>query len=255
MARGIAVEELVREYSSYEQAVHAISKQVEQGLLVPVKSSGTNGKRPALYQRYQKVRVSRDKSALRKEILEKILPPCSPSFYLSHPGQFEKDRNVIETLCAYLNDPATPERLQAQVSLNERSFEIFQDEKLLQEKGLRILDNLQLDLASLACYETSEPLGVFSLGLETGQNVLFCENLDPYVSMQKCMEQVDAAAGTILGMPVTTLIYGAGHRVERGIRDLARSAMGKVLSCANTLYYWGIWIMRGSVFMKVCRNG
>lgn len=228
---GQKTEELIRRFSDYEEGVQWIEKQVEQGKLAPVKASGFNGKRPPLYNRYRKVTVKKDYSELRREIDLLIEPPLSTEFYRKHPSQFEQDRPLIVALQNWLNEhPAIPEA----VSLNERSFDIFGQEKLLKEKGLRVCQNLNLAAERLGFYETVEPFSSYSIKEEPGP-LLVVENLDPFVSIRNLLIQRQP----ILGEWINTVGYGGGKRIEKMFLDLLRFGSDALKASANTVYYWG----------------
>lgn len=186
-SRGIPVEDLIAPFESYTKGAAWLEKQVEKGLYKPVRASGSNGKHPPLYRRYLKqtpvTEERREKDlALKTELMTKILPPLSVSFYLNHLRQYEKDRQTVLALNAWLQKP---ENCSAPLlPCNERSFSIFQDEKLLQSEGLRIIGNLGLTEADFRFFSTMEPLGFFSSHSGVKQTILVCENLDTFVSVR-----------------------------------------------------------------------
>lgn len=232
--RGVPVETLMNSRLGYAENAERIESLVRQGRLEPVKSSGLNGKRPALYQRYVCCRPKRDKAAWIQRVDQLIEPPLSAAFYKSHLVQFEKDEPVIKALQAWLNDHPDESELEC-ISLNERSFEIFGQEKLLGSTGLRVLGNLKVDPERLCFYTTDIPLSVWSLSRKKG-NILIVENLDPFVSIRSLLME---GQKTILGFPVNTIGYGAGHGIERSFRDLLVFGDPVLRESLETVYYWG----------------
>lgn len=228
---GIPVEELISKFETYQQGIDYIEKQVAANKLVPVKSSGFNGKRPPLYQRYRKVKPKVDHTPLVIQADRTIHPPLSAAFYKKHPAQFEQDQPMIYALQNWLADHSACEP----VSCNERSFEIFGQEKILARHGERLCKNLGLDLEKLAFYQTCEPLSVVSRSNEPG-NLLIVENLDPFVSIRNLIHQNQPA---ILGFPIQSVAYGGGRRIESTFMDLLQFGTESQKQSLTTVYYWG----------------
>lgn len=229
---GIPVEELIAKFDTYQQGVDFIEKQVTAGKLAPVKSSGFNGKRPPLYQRYRKIKPKIDHTPLVIQADRTIHPPLSAAFYKKHPAQFEQDQFMIYALQDWLD--AHPDFCE-KISCNERSFEIFGQEKVLARHGERLCKNLSLDISRLAFYQTCEPLFVVSKSSAPG-NLLIVENLDPFVSIRNLLQQKQP---TVLGFPIQSVAYGAGRRIESTFMDLLQFGSDSQKQSLNPVYYWG----------------
>ncbi len=229
---GTPVEELIAKFDTYMEGVAYIEKQVAMGKLAPVKSSGFNGKRPPLYQRYRKIKPKKDLSPLIIQADRTIQPPLSAAFYKKHPALFEQDQAMIYALQDWLVDHPVPPEM---VSCNERSFEIFGQEKLLAKHGERLCKNLGVDPAWLAYYQTYEPLSVVSKSNEPG-NLLIVENLDPFVSIRNLLQNQKS---TILGFPLQSVAYGAGRRIESTFMDLLQFGSKSLKQSLDPVYYWG----------------
>ncbi|MFA9465639.1 MAG: Wadjet anti-phage system protein JetD domain-containing protein [Velocimicrobium sp.] len=232
----ITVEELQKFYhiEEYPQLVERINLLIDNGLIEPIKSSKLNGKKPGLYRAY---RVLQDKSVFepwRKEI-QFLAPEVNSSFYLGHLDQYENDRNYIQKLNQYFIK--SKEKLDNEVSINERSFEIFGREKfLLKEGGIRILHNLGLEIADLNCYKTSQPLAYYSHRKNTGQIMLIIENKDTFFSMRKyLLEGNERIFDTLIG----TLIYGGGKGIYRSLSDFDVCVEPYMRSVENHILYFG----------------
>ena len=73
--------------NSYEEMAETIRCYVEEGFLLPVKSSGLNGRRPALYNKYKILKPEKD----HRESFEKIKllhGRFDHQYYLTHPEQY-----------------------------------------------------------------------------------------------------------------------------------------------------------------------
>lgn len=228
----IDVEDLLKPYENYADGWSFVNDQVNQGLLIPVKNSGSNGMKPPLYQRYRRPAVKKDNRQLLLQLKQEVLPPLSVSHYRTHLAQFEKDRPMILQLQAWLADHPEP---PAAASVNERSFEIFHQEKVLACHGQRLLKNLKIHWDRLQVYETCEPVSSYSASRTPGP-ILIVENLDPFVTVRRLLME---GQKTICGMPVSTVVYGAGKNIVRTFRDLLEFGPAEIQASLDQVYYWG----------------
>lgn len=227
----------------YNQLAEYIYNQMESGCLKPVKSHGTNGKKPALYKDYHIPEQKPDYSGYLEEIRYRLSSRIDISYYLAHPQQYVRERKEVLALSRFLDKEQ--DKLSSPVSLNERSFQIWGREKFLssQDKrkqgevtGKRVLRHTGICLEQLNVYETTEPLAYYCVSRRVPQNILIVENKDTFYSMRRHLTQ---GAAVILGMPVETLIYGAGNVILKSFRDCSLSVEPYVQDAKNQLYYFG----------------
>lgn len=233
----ILLEELLEscQTDSYEEQYHYIMDLLEQGCIRPVKSAGTNGKKPALHCSYWKVEQKKDYSALEDELKYQLHPMISVDYYLSHLENYERDRDFVLLLNRYLREKRA--QLSYTESLNERSFEIWQREKFLtKEQGRKIIGRCGLDIVFLNVYETAEPLAYYVHTRQTPQNLLILENKDTFYSMRR---HLLGGGERILGERVGTLIYGAGKRILRSFGDFEFCVEPYMRNPENRIFYFG----------------
>lgn len=232
----ITLDELQKFYQieEYPQLVERVNQLIDKGFIEPIKSSKLNGKRPSLYLAY---RVLRDKSVYEpwRNELKYLVPELNGLYYVSHLEQYEKDREYIQKLNQYFIK--SKDKLGNEVSINERSFEIFGREKfLLKEGGIRILHNLGVEIADLNCYKTSQPLAYYSHRKNTGQIMLIIENKDTFFSMRKhLLEGNDQIFDTSIG----TLIYGGGKGIYGSLSDFDECVEPYMRAADNQILYFG----------------
>lgn len=233
----ISLENLFAKYRdmTYEEMYDHIREQLKAGALKPVKASGTNGKTPALYREYWIVEVKKDYSALEEELKYGLSHLLSVDYYLAHPEVYEQDRQWVLMLNTYLlhRRPA----LKHRESVNERSFEIWNQEKFLTKgPGKKILKRCGLDMEFLNIYETGEPLAYYSHTRATPQNLLILENKDTFFSMRQHLLEGNTR---ILDVDMGTLIYGGGKRIRQSFKDFEICVEPYMKESANTIYYFG----------------
>ena len=208
---------------------------LEVGKLKPVKSSGKNGKKPALYLEYWLVDEQKDYSDLEQELLYETDIGISIDYYLHNLAVYAKERDAVRQLHNFLQKHR--ELLQTSVSYNERSLQIWGYEKFVtQGNGKTILKHCGLDLAFLNCYSTTEPFAYFTFTRKTPQRLLIIENKDTFFSMRR---HILAGNSTIFGEEFGTLIYGAGKRVISSFQQFALSAEPYMLDENNEFVYFG----------------
>ena len=234
----ISLETLMKRHPNdeYEQQYAYIMRLLAEGTLKPVKSAGTNGRKPALCLSYW-VKEEADESLkeLEEELKFRLVPLIATDYYLSHLKEYQKDREWVLRLNQYL--ASNREQLQQQESLNERSFEIWNREKFLtREQGAKILRRCGLMQDFLNTYETAEPIAYYCHSRQVPQNMLVLENKDTFFSMRKFLLQGN---GRIFGEQIGTLIYGGGKRVIKSFEDFESSVEPYMAAEENKIYYFG----------------
>lgn len=235
--KGISLEDLLasKQQSSYMQQYDYIMELLEAGKIKPVKASKKNGKKPALYQRYWLLDEEEDYEELLEELRYHLLPAISIDYYLAHPKVYREERLWVLLLDAYLRE--SKDRLLAAESVNERSFEIWGQEKFLKEgPGFKILKHCGLEPEILHTYETAEPLAYYSHTREVPQKLLILENKDTFYSMRRHLLE---GHSKILGEAIGTLIYGGGKRILRSYRDLEFCVEPYMRDAQNEILYFG----------------
>ena len=232
---------------SYEQICVYIYEQIKTGGLKPVKASGTNGKKPALYQQYWIADTDDDcrsnerlysEYLYEEELNYKMSTHISSDYYLRHLPQYHADREWVLQLNQYFFD--LKEKEPVPVSKNERSFQIWGREKFLQqEQGKKILKRCGVPASSLHFYETSEPLAYYSMHRQTPQNLLILENKDTFYSMRRHLLDQQYHKKEIFGVLFGTLIYGAGKGILRSFQDFSFCVEPYMQAEGNRIYYFG----------------
>lgn len=226
MKNEVTAEKLLSKYTDYREGAAAITRMIVQNKLIPILASGTNGKNPPLYKRYR-YPLKEVENKFDAELFALKFPLYfDPSWYLSHRVQLEKDAWAIEKLISFLEkDPD----LSRPVSDNERSFQIFGQEKYLVKTGKRILENLNYDPALLNTYETYEPITYFYAQIESSF-LLILENLDPFVSCRRILIEKKLPG---------ILVYGVGKKIIRNFQDLPKSDIPWIRNSLAFILYLG----------------
>ncbi|MCB2288286.1 DUF2220 domain-containing protein [Clostridium sp. CS001] len=221
--------------SDYMELVNVMTSLVNEEVILPIKSSKLNGKKPALYNRYNIVDAKEDNSKFALELSYGINIQLDKTYYMKNIDKYKEDMGFILSLSRFLDEKV--ELLNTQVSANERSFQIWGREKFLnKEGGKRILKNLNLSEEFLNIYDTTQPLAYYSYSKNSPQKILILENKDTFYSMRKHLIN---GGSKIFGEEISTLIYGGGKNIYKTFKDFELCVEPYLLHKDNEILYLG----------------
>lgn len=242
------LESLLRTGSDAELC-NLVSDAVNSGILTPVKSSGTNGNKAYPLCLKYRITIAEDYSDALPEIAM-LHPAINKSGYLNaKPEMYVKFRAQLQKLNTYLF------RAQSKVSVSkkERSFEIFGEEKQLEDSAFRgLLDRLGLTSDALHYYETPECcFNDYIPQRKDRMILLILENKDIWFNIRRRM--YEDGAFEILGTRIDGAVYGSGNRVsEAG----ALSEYTRFMGTDTVEYlYWGDIDRAGlNIYLSLVKN-
>lgn len=233
----VSLEELEKLYkvNDYLKLKDIIIELIDTEQIKPIKASGLNGKKPALFTMYRIIAKKEIRSDIIDELNYKLHPLLQLEYYYKNVDIYEIDREYITKLSEFLKN--NKEQLNTRVSLNERSFQIWQKEKYLKNGGgKKLLSNLGLEISYLNTYDTNEPLAYYSQHKSTPQNILILENADTFYSFR---EYLIKKQDKILGIDIGTLIYGRGKGIIKSFSEFDLIAEPYLLNKNNQILYFG----------------
>jgi hypothetical protein len=203
------------------------------GILKPVLSSGLNGLNPSLYVKYHINPPVADYSAQLREI-KALHHAIRIDKYLCSPKKYLEVKSLIYPLSEYLK--AHSNELSEEMSENERAYEIWHNEKILDDpKNLSALNDVGV-LSMLNVYPAPEPFFKYQVATSPS-NVLVIENKDTWFSVGKIMSENQNKV-SLFDIPLEYVVYGEGRKASRKGSGLQKY----LLMDANfngTVYYWG----------------
>ena len=210
-----------------------VSNAVSAGLLSPVKSSGMSGNKA--YPLYLKYRISiHEDFSEALSCIVMLHPAMTKTGYLeTHPESYLRYRAQLEKLSSYLfrSQDKVP------VSRKERSFEIFGEEKQLEDRAfMRELNHIGLTAEALGYYETPEYCFNDYIPERKGHMILLIlENKDIWFNIRRRMYEDRACR--LWNTSVDGAVYGCGNRIsEAG----ALTEYTAFLGSGEVKYlYWG----------------
>ena len=220
--------------SSDEELFEIISALSEKQILFPIKSSKTNGNR--LYPIYLKYKVSLPQDTYESELKEisALHPLLQSNGYLqSKPEEYKKYRFLLQKLDRYLFCRSVNE---ISISRKERSFEIFDEEKALDDKTFcALLERIGITPNALAFYDTPEYcFNDYIPDRKAQMTLLICENKDIWFNIRRMMFENNAT--NIFDAHIDGVVYGCGNKVS-GISAL--TSYTEFIGSEVKYLYWG----------------
>ena len=197
----------------YRLFQHVVEKLVDDGMLVPVKSAGLNGRLPPLFNKYRLKKPKEDFSGYY-EFIRQLNPALNISGYMKRPALYKKHWEIVEGLSRYLWYSA--KLLEEVMSRKERAFSVWGREKLLDDHFALVREVLQyngLGENFLNYYDTPEPFFEYVHARPEHMTVLILENKDTWFTFRKLMQ--DTGKGAIAGTMVDVLLYGEGNKIAK----------------------------------------
>ncbi len=192
----------------YRDFVISIKSLIADNMLEEIKSSPWNGQNPPLKKKYKVIKSIKEDKEITKEILT-LVHPIDMKYYLHHQEEYREDREYILIINEFFKK--IPVEM---ISVNERSYELFNDEKFLKNssekrtKGEKILKNLCLTCENLYCYTTQEPFFCFiNKNHKDEKNILIIENKDTFWSFKNLIFDMEST------LDIYMIIYGEGNKI------------------------------------------
>lgn len=230
----ITSDELKKLYKANESSdlYPIVQELLKNGNLVPIKNSGTNGNKN--YPLHMKYRIVTDYQNEIEEI-SVLHPKLQEKEYLkNHPDKYIKYREAFQLLNTYLFQD---NNLTVSISKKERSFEIFHEEKMLENSELlNILFKIGLNYKSLAFYETPEYcFHDYIRCKKDAMNILILENKDIWFNLRRIMFENNFSV--LFKTKLDGVLYGEGKKIAGSD---ALNQYGAFLNCNDIqFFYWG----------------
>ena len=218
--------------NDYADFASTINSLVDDKVLEPIIRSGTNGMNPPLYQRYRIIRDTDTDPAINAEI-DSLSLYIDNSKFLTDTKKYTHHRDMIQRLDRFLK--ANEELLLSPLSENERAYQIWGDEKLLDDSNnIRLLKECGI-WEKLNTYPTPEPFFSYNTSTEIN-DILVIENKDTWFSLRRLM--IECGFCTVFGKNIDCIIYGEGNKITKTGYSLTKFLETEVRYTGN-IWYWG----------------
>lgn len=245
--------ELERIFStSQDEVLYPLIQKLEQdGYLQPISTAKTNGNR--LYPIHLKYKITIPEETFEEELkeIEKLHPALQRGGYFRRKiAEYRQYQKQFQELDRYLfQQKETP----IPVSRKERSFEIFSEEKQLDQKPFcGILEKLGFNQTVLAFYDTPEYcFNDFIPERKDAITLLICENKDIWFNIRRRM--FEDHASEIFETHIDGVVFGCGNKISQ--KDALTSYTAFMGGADVTYLYWGDIDRAGfNIYLSACRN-
>lgn len=198
---------------TYEQFAEQIIELEQRNVLIPVKATGYNGKQPPLANSYKvnKMYVRQSLQQQVKQLKKTLHPAIWVEYYLTKTtAELEQDLQALQQLHQYLDVNGFP---TTRALAQERSFDIFKDEKWIIDKGgKKFLEKLKVwDLLEIWPIADPVSFAINPTKLTMQQpKLLIVENKATFYSLLPALKDSD----------FTALLYGQGNAINGTIQVL-----------------------------------
>ena len=207
-------------------------KLCDENIIEPIKSKETNGMTPPLKNKYRKIQGNSDSKGIIIEMMKFNNKIDMSKYYLNNHKAFIKDRESILIINEYLNNPS-----KTLLTINERSWELFKDEKFLKNpskksNGETLLQNLGLKYEDLNCYYAYEPFIFFNkpeFNNKQEREILIIENKDTFWSFHNLLFDSPSS------LDIDMLIYGEGNKINSSFQYSEKLK----ISSKDKIWYFG----------------
>ncbi|MEH7492047.1 Wadjet anti-phage system protein JetD domain-containing protein [Neobacillus niacini] len=227
--------------NGYRYFVQIMNELTDEGMVSPVKKSPLNGRRPSLHSEWWLEKASFENQWSDMQVLA-VSDELNLTKYRQHPEwQSDVEWQHIQSIYTFLKQK---ERFNW-VTREERSFQLFGEEKFLSNAGATLLQRLQLSLDNLKARVYGEPFAFWPApngDIRNAKSVLIVENQSFYHTCRLLMN----SGKDIIGIHPDLLIYGEGKKIEKSFNFLHDITSSHDL----TIYYagdidpegWGIYV-------------
>lgn len=242
----ITLEELSKFDTDSDNLYRQIKELTDKGVLVPIKSSGTNGnQKNPLFMRYT-------------VCIEKTIQVSPDEIYALHP-RLSANGYLLRNRMQYFNNKAflcrlsewlTIHNVNDMMSRRERSFSIFGEEKEL-DNHLRLLEAIGISGDTLRYYETPEQcFSDYIPFRKSTMTLLICENKDIWFNIRHLM--YESVAKTLFDTQIDGVIFGQGNDIT-GKNKFRSYAAYLGADTIRFLYCGDIDRAGFDIFLRLCK--
>ena len=200
----------------------------EKGYIQPLKTTNKN-----LQGRFEKYKILKLKEENEEKIKEEILKldkKIKIDYFLKHPKEYIKYKEIITPINEFIKQ--TNGRKIETITVNERSYKIYKNEKCLKENG-EILKKLELTYKDLYAYDTYEPFFYYinteyEIRKLKNKTILIIENKDTFWTIVKAIQKLKIEN-------IYMIIYGEGKKILKSFSFIEEFK----IDSKDNIYYFG----------------
>ena len=228
------MEEIIR-IKDYEQFAETIKELTNKNIIKPIKTkNNTNGKLPSLYLKYRIIKDKEQDDEIENEI-KHLSPELKIEKYLNNKETYRIHRTELKQLDYFFKNKK--EKLNIKISKNERAYQIWGYEKMIDSDIGKAIINFNNLREKLNYYLTPEPFFDYILEYNDDMTILIIENKDTWYTLRKIAKDKKLKQLKIFGENINGLIYGEGNKITKpqSIEIYVKEILGRQAK----VIYWG----------------
>lgn len=200
----------------------------EKGYIQPLKT--TNKNLQGSFEKYKILKLKEENEEKIKEEILKLDKKIKIDYFLKHPKEYIKYKEIITPINEFIKQ--TNGRKIETITVNERSYKIYKNEKCLKENG-EILKKLELTYKDLYAYDTYEPFFYYinteyEIRKLKNKTILIIENKDTFWTIVKAIQKLKIEN-------IYMIIYGEGKKILKSFSFIEEFK----IDSKDNIYYFG----------------
>ncbi len=192
-----------------------------------------NGKIPSLFLKYKIIKQAKE-SAKHETEIRTLCNWLKIEKYIAHPHIYEKHRELILPLNTFLTKNS--KELEIQISKNERAYQIWNDEKILDNSLCKSMIKWNDLEDKLNYYLTPEPFFDYIHTKKENMNILIVENKDTWYTLRKRISHLKNEC-FLCNIEIDGLVYGEGNKITKP--NALKEYETQVIQRKCSFFYWG----------------
>ena len=200
----------------------------EKGYIQPLKT--TNKDLQGSFKKYKIKKLKEENEEKIKEEILKLHKKIKIDYFLKHPKEYIKYKEIITPINEFIKQ--TNGRKIETITVNERSYQIYKNEKCLKENE-EILKKLGLTYKDLYAYDTYEPFFYYinteyEIRKLKNKTILIIENKDTFWTIVKAIQKLKIEN-------IYMIIYGEGKKILKSFSFIEEFK----IDSKDNIYYFG----------------
>lgn len=200
----------------------------EKGYIQPLKT--TNKDLQGSFEKYKILKLKEENEEKIKEEILKLDKKIKIDYFLKHPKEYIKYKEIITPINEFIKQ--TNGRKIETITVNERSYQIYKNEKCLKENE-EILKKLGLTYKDLYAYDTYEPFFYYinteyEIRKLKNKTILIIENKDTFWTIVKAIQKLKIEN-------IYMIIYGEGKKILKSFSFIEEFK----IDSKDNIYYFG----------------
>lgn len=200
----------------------------EKGYIQPLKTSNKDFQ--GSFEKYKILKLKEENEEKIKEEILKLDKKIKIDYFLKHPKEYMKNKEIIIPINKFIKQ--TNGRKIETITVNERSYQIYKNEKCLKENE-ELLKKLGLTYKDLNAYDTYEPFFYYinteyEIRKLKNKTILIIENKDTFWTIVKAIQKLKIEN-------IYMIIYGEGKKILKSFSFIEEFK----IDSKDNIYYFG----------------